>query len=218
MNAHNKRQNSRERILQAAIAEFSAKGLDGARVDRIAAISGANKNMIYHHFGSKENLFIAVLERVYETVRNRQQDLSIRGMEPAEGMRKLIEFTADVWITTPDFVRLLDSENLHEAKHVLKSDKIVGMYNPLQETISELLKKGQDSGSFSVDVDPMDLYISITALSAYYVSHRYTFEAIFQRPLMTPERIAARKAHIADVILRYLQGGASASRATSGEH
>lgn len=200
-----KRGNSKERILEAAVSEFSQKGLDGARVDEIAAVSGVNKNMIYHHFNSKEQLFIAVLERVYETVRNRQQDLNIRGMSPEDGMRKLIEFTADVWIDMPEFTRLLSSENLHEARHVKQSDKIIGMYNPLIETIAGLLEKGEKTGAFRSGVDPVDLYISITSLSAYYVSHRHTFEAIFKTKLMTPERLKQRKEVICDMILRFLK-------------
>ncbi|MFC4350250.1 TetR/AcrR family transcriptional regulator [Fodinicurvata halophila] len=199
------RGDSRELILQTAISEFASKGLDGARVDSIANAAGLNKNMIYHYFGSKEQLFIAALESVYQTVRDRQQDLSIRDMGPEEGMRRLIEFTADVWIEMPEFVRLLNSENLHEARHVKQSSKIISMYNPLMDTLRELLRKGEQEGVFRSDVDPVDLYISITALSAYYVSHRHTFEAIFQTPLMTPERLEQRKATICETILRFLK-------------
>lgn len=215
-----KRGDSKERILAAATTEFSQKGLDGARVDEIASLSGVNKNMIYHHFSSKEQLFIAVLEHVYETVRTRQQDLNIRGMNPEEGMRRLIEFTADVWIDMPEFTRLLSSENLHEARHVKQSDKIIGMYNPLLETITDLLDRGEKLGMFRSGIDPVDLYISITSLSAYYVSHRHTFEAIFNTKLMTPERLKQRKAVICDTILRFLKSdpnGEPAEASAAGE-
>lgn len=204
MVAGRKRKDSREKILRAATKEFAQKGIDGARVDSIAEASGVNKNMIYHYFGSKEGLFIVVLERMYETVRERQEDLSIRDLPPADGMRKLIELTADVWIEMPEFQMLLNSENLHKARHVRKSKKITNMYNPLMETIRELLNRGEKEGAFRSGIDPVDLYISITALSAYYVSRRHTFEAIFKTKLMTPERIRKRKETISDTILRYL--------------
>jgi TetR/AcrR family transcriptional regulator len=198
-------ENSRERILNVAIAAFSSQGIDGARVDEIAARAQINKNMIYHYFKSKEGLFIAVMERVYQTLRARQQDLNLRGMSPVEGMRRLVEFTADVWIEHPEFTHLLDNENLHEARHIRRSKKIMAMYDPLVETMRELLLRGAEDGVFRKDVNVIDLYISLSALSAYYVAHRYTFEAIFKVKLMTAQRLRMRKQFIVDVILGYLR-------------
>lgn len=196
---------TRERILEAATREFADKGLDGARVDVIAQASRANKNMLYHYFGNKEKLFTAVLERAYEIIRSRQSDLSIRGMDPEEGMRRLVEFTGRIWIEFPEFGRLLASENLHEAVHVKASPRIVAMYNPLLETIQELLDRGARAGVFRTGIDPVDLYISISALSAYYISHRHTFEAIFRTELMTEARLRRRQSHVTDMVLRYLK-------------
>jgi TetR/AcrR family transcriptional regulator len=204
---------TREKILTAAIREFADKGLDGARVDEIAHRSGVNKNMLYHYFGNKEQLFTAVLERVYDTIRNRQSDLSIRGMEPEEGMRRLIEFTGQVWVETPDFIRLLSSENLHEARHVRQSSKIVQQYNPLLETISELLDRGVKKGVFREGIDPIDLYISISALTAHYVANRHTFEAIFRTNLLTPKGWRPRVGQASAVFVRYLRGHLGSRRA-----
>jgi TetR/AcrR family transcriptional regulator len=196
---------SRQRILDAALHEFSTKGLDGARVDEIARASAVNKNMIYHYFKSKEQLFIAVLEGVYEAVRARQQDLVLRDLDPVSAMRRLIERTADIWIELPEFNRLLASENLHEARHVRQSSKIIGMYNPLIQSLRSILDRGVADGVFRSNIDPVDLYISITSLSAHYVAHRFTFEAIFKTKLMTPKKLQHRKEGIADMVLRYLQ-------------
>jgi TetR/AcrR family transcriptional regulator len=196
---------SYERILQAALQEFAKKGIDGARVDEIARASGANKNMIYHYFKSKEKLFIAVLENVYENVRARQQDLSLRGLDPLSAMRRLIEHTADVWIEVPEFNRLLASENLHHAKHVRRSAKIQGMYPALIETLRDILARGVKEGVFRPGIDPVDLYISITSLSAHYVAHHFTFDAIFKTKLMSPRKIRERKDTICHMILRYLK-------------
>lgn len=196
---------SHDRILQAALQEFAHKGIDGARVDEIARVSGANKNMIYHYFKSKENLFVAVLESVYENVRSRQQDLSLRHLDPVAAMRRLIEHTADIWIEVPEFNRLLASENLHQAKHVRRSKKIQSMYSPLIDTLKGILERGVKDGVFRDGVDPVDLYISVTSLSAYYVAHHFTFDAIFKTNLMSPKKIAQRKSTISSMILRYLQ-------------
>lgn len=196
---------SHDRILQAALQEFANKGIDGARVDEIARVSGANKNMIYHYFKSKENLFTAVLEKVYESVRSRQQDLSLKGLDPTAAMRRLIEHTADVWIEVPEFNRLLASENLHQAKHVRRSKKILGMYPPLIESLRDILKRGAKDGVFRPGVDPIDLYISVTSLSAHYVAHHFTFEAIFKTKLISPKKVQQRKEAICDMILRSLR-------------
>lgn len=200
-----KKGGSHDRILKAALREFATKGIDGARVDEIARVSGANKNMIYHYFKSKEGLFIAVLEQVYESVRSRQRDLSLRGLDPIAAMRLLVEHTADVWIEVPEFTRLLASENLHQAKHVKRSKKILSMYPPLIESLRDILERGVKDGVFRPGVDPIDLYISVTSLSAHYVAHRFTFEAIFKTSLMSAKKIKQRKEAICDMILRSLK-------------
>lgn len=191
--------------MQAALKEFAAKGIDGARVDEISRISGVNKNMIYHYFRSKEQLFVAVLEHVYENVRSRQQDLSLRALDPVSAMHRLIEHTADIWIEVPEFNRLLASENLHRAKHVRRSKKIQSMYGPLIESLEDILERGAKEGVFRKGIDPVDLYISVTSLSAHYVAHHYTFGAIFKGDFMSPKKLRHRKDTICAMILRYLQ-------------
>jgi TetR/AcrR family transcriptional regulator len=191
--------------MAAAVTEFADKGYDGARVDDIALHGGVNKNLIYHHFGSKDGLFEAVLEYTYEAIRKRQKDLELRHMDPVIGMRKLVIFTGRIWVQLPHFQRLLHSENLHEGRHVRQSSKIPKMYDPLLETIRDLLDRGVASGQFRPNIDPVDLYISITALTAHYIGNRYTFEAIFGKQLMTPKRIRQRFDHAAEMILRYVE-------------
>jgi TetR/AcrR family transcriptional regulator len=197
--------NSYDRILKTALQEFANKGFDAARVDEICRISGVNKNMIYHYFKSKENLFIAVLENVYENVRSRQQDASLHDLDPTSAMRRLIELTAEIWIEVPEFNRLLASENLHRAKHVRRSKKIQNMYSPLLAGLKDVLDRGVKSGVFREGIDPIDLYISITSLSAHYVAHHFTFDAIFKTDLMSPKKVEQRKSTICAMILRYLQ-------------
>jgi|SRR6056297_825038 len=191
-------------IIKAATDEFAEKGYDGARVDEIAVAANVNKTTMYHHFGSKDNLFTAVLENVYRTIRDRQSDLELRGMDPVTGMRKLVEFTAQIWAEVPQYNRLLDSENLHEAKHVRSSTRIREMYDPLLETMRELVERGQKTGQFREDVDLIDLYISISALSAHYLTRRHTLEAIFGQSLIEEKRLQQRVDHCVDVICGYL--------------
>jgi TetR/AcrR family transcriptional regulator len=196
---------TRASIMAAAVAEFAEKGYDGARVDEIAMHAGVNKNLLYHHFGSKDGLFTAVLEYTYDAIRKRQKDLELRDMDPVTGMRKLVIFTGRIWVQLPHFQRLLHSENLHEGVHVRQSANIPRMYNPLLDTIRDLLDRGVKTGQFRRNIDPIDLYVSISALTAHYISNRYTFEAIFGRRMMTPKRIRQRLEHAAEMILRYVE-------------
>jgi TetR/AcrR family transcriptional regulator len=196
---------TRSAIMAAATAEFADKGYDGARVDEIAMNAGVNKNLIYHHYMSKDGLFTAVLENTYEAIRKRQRDLEIRDADPVAGMRKLVIFTGRIWIQLPAFQRLLHSENLHQGVHVRQSPKVRQIYNPLLATIQDLLDRGVRSGRFRKNIDPIDLYISISALTAHYISNRYTFEAIFGERLMTPSRLRQRLDHAAEMVLRYVQ-------------
>jgi TetR/AcrR family transcriptional regulator len=195
---------TREMIMEAATEEFGSKGFDGARVDVIAMRAGVQKNLIYHHFGQKDQLFTTVLERMYEVIRARQQDLRIRNLDPVEGMRRLVVFTGKIWIQYPHFQRLIYSANLHGGRHVRASDYITNVYHPLVETISDLLKRGREAGLFREEIDPIDLYVSISALTAHYFSKYHSLEAIFQERMMTPQRLQQRLKHASEVILRFV--------------
>jgi TetR/AcrR family transcriptional regulator len=195
---------TRETIFAAATTEFAENGFDAAHMDEIAVRSGIQKNVLYYYFGSKEGLFTAVLERTYESIRSRQEEAGIRDLDPVEAMRKLVFFTGQNWGRHPEFLRLLQSENINKGRHIRASKTIPGMYNPLLDAIRELLERGVASGVFRKGIDPIDLYISITSLSAHYVSHQHTFEAIFQRRLMSPQRMKQRLEHAADMVVRYL--------------
>lgn len=196
---------TQEAMLKAALHEFSDKGFDGARVDEIALRSGVQKYLIYYYYDSKDGLFLAVLERMYETLRTKQNDLLIRDMSPVEGMKKLVMSTARVWLQHPEFLNLLSSENQLRGRHVRGSASIPGLYNPLLETIKVLLDRGVKEGVFRPNIDVVDLYVSITGLPGYYFDRQHTLAAIFGDKLMSPARIKQRLEHSVDMILRYLK-------------
>jgi TetR/AcrR family transcriptional regulator len=198
-------QRTRDRILEAATGEFADRGFDAGRMDEIALRARVAKNVLYYYFGSKDDLFSAVLERTYEAIRARQQDLHLRNLEPVEAMRQLVVFTGRIWSQFPHFQRLLHSENLHGGRHVARSERIRQLYNPLMDTLTALLARGHAAGVFRADVDAVDLYISVTSLSAHYVAHQHTFEAIFGKRLMTPARLKQRLDHAAEMVLAYLR-------------
>ena len=196
---------TRAGILAAATAEITAKGLDGARVDDIARRAGVNKRMIYHYFGGKEGLYLAVLEATYSAIRTAEIGLNLTDKDPAEGMRELVAFTWDYFIAHPEFLSLLATENLHRARYLKQSERIRELHSPLIGMITELLARGEKAKLFRAGVDPVQLYVTIAALGFFYMSNRHTLSTIFGRDLGARKALDARGKHIADVVLAYLR-------------
>ena len=196
---------TRRRILAAATAEFAAKGLAGARVDEIAARALVSKRMLYHYFGDKEALWLAVLERAYLHIRNEERELDVSRLSPAIGMRRLVEFTIDYVHRHPEFIALLISENLHRAKYLRQSRKVQDMHSSLLEVIADLLARGNRAGVFRGGVDPAELYITIAALGFFYFSNVHTLSTIFGRDLNSVSARRRHLQHVHNVILGYLR-------------
>jgi AcrR family transcriptional regulator len=215
---------TRAAILDAATAEITRKGLNGCRVDAIAARAGVNKRMIYHYFGDKAGLYLAVLETTYAAIRHAEIGLKLTDKDPAEAMRELVRFTWNYFIRHPEFLSLLATENLHRAVHLKRSRRIRDLHSPLIGMISDLLARGAAAGAFRPRVDPVQLYISIAALGFFYMSNRFTLSTIFGRDLGSAPELVRREAHIVEMVLAYLARGAegpaarSLDRAPAGVH
>jgi AcrR family transcriptional regulator len=196
---------TKDLILQAGVTEFSAKGLGGARVDAIAKRAGANKRMLYHYFGNKRDLFLAVLEHIYEEIRSEEEDLHLEKLDPVAGMRRLIEFSFNYYIDHPHFIRLLNSENLHHARHLRRSTRVREMHSPFIAMIRGLLRRGVRQGVFRDGVDPVQLYISIAGLGYFYFSNIHTLSTIFGKDLFNARLREMRRRHVVEVVLGFLR-------------
>ena len=196
---------TRQRLLDAALHEFADKGLAGARVDEIAARAGANKRMLYAHFGSKEALWLAVLEAAYAAKRAEERALAVDALPPAEAMQRLVQFNLRYTAAHPEFVALLNQENLHRAAHLQRSGQVPAMYSPMLETLRAVLARGEAAGAFRRGVDAMQLYITILAVGHFYVSNIHTLGTIFGAGLDSEAALAAREAHCTAVVLGYLR-------------
>lgn len=206
---------TKKRILEAATHEFSTKGLGGARIADIADRAGVNKRMLYHYFGDKDALFLIVLEAAYAAIRRREREMALDHLPPEEAMRRLVETSWDHLVDHPEFLNLLNSENLHSARHLKSSKRAREMHSPFADLIAQILRRGEDAQVFRAGVDPVELYISIAGLGYFYLSNRYTLSVIFDRDLEAPDNLARRRAHMVEVVLGYLRrsGGARASPA-----
>ena len=196
---------TRKKLLTAARREFAANGLAGARVDDIAARAGVNKQLVYHYFGDKDALYLAVLEWVYEEIRAQERKLNLEGLPPDRAIKKLIESSFDHLATHPDFIVLLNDENRSGARHVRGSQKLEAMHSPLVSMVSNILADGVRAGTFRKGVNPVHLYISIAGLSYFFFSNTPTLSAIFGKDLSSPAARRARRKHVVDLVLLALR-------------
>jgi len=196
---------TRQRILGAALAEFSDKGLAGARIDVIAEAARSNKRMIYYYFDSKEQLYVAVLEHAYIDMRQHEAELALDALDPPEAIRRLVHFKFDYYDTHPWLVGLLNGENMLGARFLRRSVRLRELQLSLVETIGTLLKAGAKSGQFRRGVDPLELYLSVASLSYFYFSNRATLSTAFGQALDSKAALRRRRDHAAQVILGYLR-------------
>ena len=196
---------TRRRILEAATDDFSTRGLGGARINEIADRAGVNKRMLYHYFGDKDGLFLAVLEESYARLRSRERDLELDHLPAETAMRRLVETTWEYYLKHPEFIRLLNSENMHRARHLRRSSRAREMHSPFVEMIDQILKRGAQEDVFRDGIDPVELYIAIAGLGYFYLSNRFTLSVIFDRDLEQPDLLARWRALTVDMVLAYLR-------------
>ncbi|MAG66700.1 MAG: TetR family transcriptional regulator [Pseudomonas sp.] len=201
----NNPEKTREDILQAAIAEFVAEGLSGARVDAIAERTRTSKRMIYYYFGNKEQLYLKVLETLYGEIRNTESALHLTELEPREAIRRLVEFTFDHHDRNPGFVRIVSIENIHNGEHVKGSQAIRSQSNTVLVLLDDILRRGEAEGVFRSGQQALDVHLLINSFCFYRNSNRHTFSEIFQIDLHDDEVKARHKGMICDSVLRYLQ-------------
>jgi len=195
----------RKRILAAARNEFARFGTAGARVDRIARAAGANKRMLYYHIGNKDDLYLAVLEAEYERIREGERRLNLEALAPADAIARLVAFTWQHYLENPEFLALLNNENLQRARHLKRSKKVTQLHSPFVALIADILARGVASGDFRPGIDPVQLYISIASLSYFYQSNSATLSTIFGRDLLSEEAKAKRLTHMTDLVLAALR-------------
>ena len=193
---------TRSRILAAAKAEFAKKGLGGARVDDIAARSKTNKRMMYHYFGNKEELFRLVLEDAYADIRIAETKLELDRLDPIAALQANVAFVWNYYLANFEFITLVNSENLHKARHIKGSERIREMSRPFVGRMQQLLDRGVAEGLFRKDLDPVQINITIAAIGYYYLTNRFTGSIVFERDLMAKTALAERLDFNARTILR----------------
>jgi AcrR family transcriptional regulator len=192
-------------ILQVAEAEFGEKGLAGARIDEIAAATKTSKRMIYYYFGSKEGLYLAVLEESYRRVRDIEAELHLQDLEPEQALRRLVAFTFDHHLNHENYIRLVMSENINRGQYLAQSRRIQELNVPAIAAIQNLYQRGVKRGVFRAGLDPVDIHASISALSFFNVSNRHTFGLIFKLDMKSAAYTAHRRDSVVEMIVRFVK-------------
>ena len=192
-------------ILEVATREFAEKGLTGARIDVIAEAMRTSKRMIYYYFGSKEGLYLAVLEEAYRRIRTIEAEAHLDDLAPEDALRRLVGHTVDYQWAHPDFVRLVQSENIQRAQYLAQSKSIRQLNVPAIVGLRRVLERGQKAGVFRAAIDAVDLHMSISALSVFNVANRHTFGLIFDRDLESPGALIARRDSIIEMVVRFVR-------------
>ena len=195
-------ENTKQGILDAARGEFAKHGLAGARVDQIAEASGSNKRMIYHYFGGKEQLFAAVIEDAYTNIRSQEGMLGLADLSPEQGIRRLVEFTWRYYLENPEFITLVNSENLHQARHIAGNRQLRKLQKAYVETVEGILKRGEEAGVFRKGIDAANLCITIAAIGFYYLNNRHTGGVLFGFNFTSREALATRLKFNLDTIMQ----------------
>jgi AcrR family transcriptional regulator len=195
---------NRAGILAAATAAFAALGYDGASMDAIAARTKTTRALINYYFGSKERLYLAVLESVYAEIREAENALELEHLEPVEAMRRIVEFTYDYYVEHEYFVRIVVAENQARGRHMKRTPTLRSLNRPIVERLSAVIAAGQAAGAFRQDVDPIDVHMAIAALGMFNVTNQFTFGSLFQRDMGARGDVVGRRGIVADIILSWL--------------
>ena len=195
-------QATRESILRAAIKVFSKNGFDGGRVEQISKAAKSYDRMIYYYFGSKEGLYIAALEEIYRRFNEAESELQLDESKPREALRAVIRFMWTYYLKHPEFITLLNTENLHRGKHIGKSERAKEYSSPAVGVLQRVLQTGVAQGLFRADLLARDLYLTIAGLCYFYLSNRFTLSAFLGEDLEAPAALQQWQAHVIDTVER----------------
>lgn len=201
---------TKSEILEAALNEFAVYGYDGAKVHQIAKNAGCNTRLIYHYFDNKERLYMAALRQIYSDIRAQEEDLHLEALPPQEAITRLVETTFDFFEGNPAFLAITRSENLLGGRFIAQMPEIQKMSAPFLQKITDVLSRGRALGVFRQGVDPLQLYVSIVALSAHHINAGHTLSATFGTDLACRDWRQDRRRHVVEMIIHAVRTSESA--------
>jgi AcrR family transcriptional regulator len=195
---------TREAILSAAIIEFAEVGFGGARIEHISKRANTSDRMVYYHFDGKHALFQAALEQVHEDMITAESAIELHQIDPREGMKRLIAFIWRYFDEHPEFIRLVNNENMYKGRHAIKSDRIRSSAIPALRLVADLLERGVRAGYFRLDVTLFEIHLTIVSLCYYYLSNAATMSNFHGYDMMRRDARDAWLTHITRVVMDFL--------------
>ncbi len=195
---------TRARILKAAVREFARHGYGGARGERVAKAARSSERMVYYYFSSKEGLFRAALESVYASLRDAERALRLDDADPMQALDEFCRFVWNYYLQHPEFIGLVNTENLQQARHLRRSPQLSELVSPVVGMLAELIQRGQRAGRMREDIDPAQLYVAIASLGYFYLSNQHTLSAVLGRDLLAPDQLQAHWRSAGEMIRRYV--------------
>jgi len=196
---------TRDNILRAAIDVFARNGFAGGRVEKISKAAHSTDRMIYYYFGSKERLFVAVLETIYKELGDAEAALDLSGLNAERALREIIRFTWNHYLAHPEMLTLLSNENLHQGRHLSRSKRVKELSFPLITILSDVLARGVKQKTFRADIGATDLYIAMCSLGYFYLSNKFTLSTFLGVDLMAPDALDHWREIMERVVLRFVQ-------------
>jgi AcrR family transcriptional regulator len=203
-------QATRESILRAATKVFTKYGFDGGSVDKISTAAKTHDRMIYYYFGSKEGLFVAVLEGVYDRMNAAEAAIELDSCTPVDALAKVIRCKLEYYRSNPDFVTLLNNENLHKGRHIAKSTRAGEYSSRAVGYIEKILSRGTEQGVFRTDLKARDVYLLVVSACYFYHSNRYTLTKFLDEPLEAQDRFEHWMAFVTESVMRVVRADVAA--------
>lgn len=195
---------TRAELLSAATQAFAEFGYAGARVDDIAEQTRTTKRMIYYYFGSKEKLYLAVLEAAYRGIREAEQAQQVGDLAPVEAVRRIAELTYDHHLNHTEFIRLVSIENINHGRFIRSLETLRDLNRPALGLLEQVIARGREEGTLKAGVDALDVHLLISSYCFFQVANQHTFGYLFDLDLLAEDKRDHYRNLIGDVVVSWL--------------
>jgi TetR/AcrR family transcriptional regulator len=192
---------TRARILESALREFSALGLAGARMDQIANAAGVNKALLYYHFESKEKLYVAAVEAISAKIRDRSMAVFLRDASPGERLLRAALDHFDRILSQGEFQSLMQQEmmRLHQGNSEAMPVLVKRVFAPLQTMYQAMMREGIASGEL-IDVDWLQIHLAALGANVFYFLAAPVWRLLLPFEPFAPEVLETRRRAVVEFL------------------
>ena len=192
---------TRGRILDAALSEFSAHGLAGARTERIATAAGVNKALLYYYFESKEKLYLAALEMIAGKVRDSTMAVFLREGSAGERVLRSALNHFDRIMGQQEFQSLMQQEmiRLHKGESGVMPLLVKKVFEPTLIMYRAMVREGIASGEL-IEVDWMQIQLATLGANVFYFLSAPIWRLVTGDDPLLVEALAARRKAVVEFL------------------